>query len=262
MSELKINFKYEHGSADTGKLDLYDASVALNGISRSLSIITHAYINGEVRTHGEAARGAKFYINTPKRGSFIFEAAIFFGGSVVGGVFYDFVKYALNEAVGKIDKTENYSKALLKRIEPTIGELPAVLESPLYDVHRPIRKEYEITLTASRPRGEVLALFDSDTALYLLPTTVDAPHPISGNVTKYNSLTGWGRFFDITEGRIISFNISLDSPDYQRSLITWSLHEHNMGRSGALYLKAKAVVTPSGKIKRYIVKEISNTPIN
>jgi len=47
VSELKINFKYEHGSADTGKLDLYDASVALNGISRSLSIITHAYINGE-----------------------------------------------------------------------------------------------------------------------------------------------------------------------------------------------------------------------
>lgn len=87
MTELKINFRYEHGSANTGRLDLYDASVALNGISRSLSIVTHAFLNGEVRTHGDAARGAKFYINTPKRGSFIFEATVFFGSAIAGGVF-------------------------------------------------------------------------------------------------------------------------------------------------------------------------------
>ncbi|MND88826.1 hypothetical protein D3C87_920970 [compost metagenome] len=261
MTELKINFRYEHGSANTGRLDLYDASVALNGISRSLSIVTHAFLNGEVRTHGDAARGAKFYINTPKRGSFIFEATVFFGSAIAGGVFYDFVKYAFNEAVGKLDQDDNHSKSLLKRIEPTIGELPAVLESPLYDLHRPIRKEHEITLTTSRPRGEVLSVFDKETSLYLFPTTINAPHPIIGNVTKYNSLTGWGRFYDSIEERTISFNISLDSSEYQRSLITWSLHEHNLGRPGTLYFKANAVVTPNGKIKRYIVNDISNMPI-
>jgi len=261
MPELRIKFHYEHGTADTGRLDLYDASVALNGIARATSIVTHAYLNGEVRTHGDAAHGAKLYVNTPKRGSFVYEAVIFFGGAVVGGVFYDFVKYAFNEAVGRLAPDEDHYKALDERIEPTIGELPAVLESSLSDIHRPIRKEPVITMTVARPRGEKLAVFDSNTALYLLPQTVPAPHPISGNVTKYNSLTGWGRFFDAVEERTISFNISLKSSERQRSLITWSLHEHNMGREGRLYLKADAVVAPTGLIKRYNVKKVDNKPI-
>jgi len=261
MPELRIKYHYEHGTADSGRLDLYDASVALNGIARATSIVTHAYLNGEVRTHGEAAHGAKFYINTPKRGSFTYEAVIWAAGAISGGVFYDFVKYAFNEAVGKIGQNEDYSSALEKRIEPTIGELPAVLESPLSDLHRPIRKEPEITLTVARPRGEKLALFDSETALYLLPQTIEAPHPIMGNVTKYNNLTGWGRFFDRMEGRTISFNISLKSPEQQRALITWSQHENNQGREGLLYFKADAVVTPGGTIKRYIVKQVDNKPI-
>ena len=261
MSELRIKFRYEHGTADTGRLDLYDASVALNGIARATSIVTHAFINGEVRSHGDAAHGAKFYINTPKRGSFIYEAIIWSAGAISGGVFYDFVKYAFNEAVGKIDNNENYSKALAKRIEPTIGELPAVLESPLSDMHRPIRKEPVITMDVTRPRGATLASFDSETALYLLPQTIPAPHPIVGNVTKYNNLTGWGRFFDRLEGKTISFNISLNSPERQRALVTWSQHENNMGRDGLLYLNADAVITPNGAIKRYIVKEVSDQPI-
>lgn len=262
MAELKIKFKYEHGSADSGRLDLYDASVALNGISRSLAIITHAYLNGEVRKHGDYAKGAKFYIETPKRGSFIYEATIFIAGSVASGIFYDFIKYAFTEAVGKTDQEDNISRSLEKRIEPTIGELPAVLESPLWDMHRPIRKEHEITLIASRPRGEVLACFDYETAQYLEPTTIDYPNTIEGNVTKYNSLSGWGRFFDIKQGRTISFKVDVNAPDRERSLITWSLHEHNMQRSGTLYLRAKAVVTPGGKIKRYLVEEVDNAPFS
>jgi hypothetical protein len=261
MAEIRIKFMYQHGTADTGRLDLYDASVALNGIARATSIVTHAYINGEVRSHGDAAHGAKFYINTPKRGSFTYEAIIWAAGAITGGVFYDFVKYAFNEAVGKLEQNQNYSRALEKRIEPTIGELPAVLESPLSDIHRPIRKDQEIILDVTRPRGEKLASFDSETALYLLPQTIPAPHEIVGNVTKYNNLTGWGRFFDRMEGKTVSFNICLNSPERERALVTWSQHENNMGREGLLYLSADAVVTPNDTIKRYIVKKVSDQPI-
>jgi hypothetical protein len=153
------------------------------------------------------------------------------------------------------------NKALNEKIEPTIGELPVALESALHEIHRPIRQDKEIKLTVARPRGEKLATFDSDSALYLLPSTVPAPHEISGNVTKYNSLTGWGKFFDLIEKRTVSFNIDLKSSERQKSLITWSLHENNMRRSGLLYLSANAVVAPTGTIKRYIVHSVSDTPI-
>lgn len=261
MAELKIKFHYEHGSADEGRLDLYDASVSLQGIARATTIITHAFVNGEIRTRGDAAHGARFYITAPKRGSVIFEAAIWVGGTIAAGLFYDFIKYATSEAVGKFNATDDYNKALRERIEPTIGELPAALESPLDDVHRPIRKDQEMTLTVARPRGGKIITFDSDTALHLLPRTVEPPHPIIGNVTKYNSLTGWGRFFDRTEGRPVSFNIDKDMSDRERSLITWSLHENNMGREGTLYLRAEALVTPTEHIKRYNVSAISDRPI-
>ncbi len=258
MSELRIRYQYENGIADTGRLELYDAAIALRGISRANAIITHAFLNGEVRTHGDSAKGAKFYINTPKRGSFIYEATIWFAGAVSSGVFYDFVKYGLNETVGK-NNNEEYAKALNDRIEPTIGELPAVLESALDEIHRPIKQDNEIKLTIARPRGEKLAVFDSDTALYLMPSTVPAPHEITGNVTKYNALTGWGKFYDLIERRTVSFNIDLMSPERQKSLITWSLHENNMGRDGLLFLGANAVIAPTGKIKRYIVHNVSDS---
>lgn len=261
MAELKVKFRYQNGTADTGRLGLYNASVALAGVARATSIVTHAYLNGEVRSHGDAAHGAEFYINSPKRGSFTYEAIIWVGGAISGGVFYDFVKYSFNEAVGNLSQPDDMYAQLAKRIEPTIDELPAVLESPLSDMHRPIRKEPVMIMDVTRPRGEKLATFNSDTALYLLPQTIPAPHQIVGNVTKYNNVTGWGRFFDRIEGRTISFNISLKSPEPQRELITWSQHENNRGKEGLLYLSADAVVTPAGVIKRYIVKEVNNSPI-
>jgi hypothetical protein len=263
MSELKVKFHYERGAAESGRLEIYDAAVALRGIARATSMITHAYLNGEVRTRAEAAVGAKIYIDTPKRGSFVYEATIWTAGVLSSGVFYDFIKYALNEAVGKINESDEKSRALEKRIEPTIGELPAVLESPLEEIHRPIRQDRKIVLTVARPRGEELAAFDSDSLKYLQPTTIPAPHEISGNVTKYNSLTGWGKFFDLIERRTVSFSIDLEkSSERARSLITWSLHENNMGRTGLLYMSADAVVAPTGKIKRYVVEEVSDSPLS
>lgn len=261
MSELRLKFHYEHGAANEGRLEIYDAAVALRGIARATSIVTHAYLNGEIRTRAEAATGAKIYIDTPKRGSFLYEATIWTAGALTSGVFYDFIKYAFNEAVGKISQADQNSKALDKRIEPTIGELPMVLESALEEVHRPIRQDGKIVLTVARPRGEELAVFDAESLLYLKPSTVPAPHEISGNVTKYNSLTGWGKFFDLIEKRTISFTIDLGSSERTRSLITWSLHENNLRRPGLLYLSANAVVSPTGTIKRYIVHQVSDTPI-
>lgn len=261
MSELKLKFHYEHGAADSGRLEIYDAAVALRGIARATSMITHAYINGEIRTRAEAATGAKIYIETPKRGSFVYEAVIWTAGALTSGVFYDFIKYGFTEAVGKINQSDEYSKALENRIEPTIGELPVALESPLEEIHRPIRQDKKIVLTVARPRGEALAVFDAESLRYLQPSTVPAPHEISGNVTKYNSLTGWGKFFDLIEMRTVSFSISLESSERTRSLITWSLHEKNLGRTGLLHLSANAVVAPTGKIKRYIVHGVSESPL-
>lgn len=261
MNEFKVKFKYEHGTADSNLLDLYDGAKSLEGIARALTITTHALLNGEIRTRADSATGAELYIRAPQSGSFIFEAAVFMGGAISSGVFYDFIKYAFNEAVGLVDESP-HRRSLQERVEPTIGELPAVLETALIDVHRPILRAPEMTLSVTRPRGEVLATFDANTALYLQPLTVPRGEPVIGNVTRYNTLSKWGKLYDRSEHRVISFLLNPDMTEHERSLITWSLHQSNLGRDGQLYFKVTAIVTPNQqRTKRYLVSKVSQQPI-
>jgi hypothetical protein len=263
VPEFRLKFKYEGGTADEGLLDLYDGAVSLEGIARAVTIATHALVNREIRTRADSAHGAKFFLRSPQRGSFIYDATVFVTGACSSGLFYDFIKYAFQEAVGKLDEiADPPSQSLQKRIEPTIGELPAVLESALIDVHRPIRQAKEITLAVTKPRGEVLVDFDEETGIYLQPRTVVMPDPIVGNVTRYNNISKWGKLYDRSEARIISFFLSPDLTERERSLITWSLHEGNLNREGTLYYRAEAVVSPHDRIKRYNITRVNNQPIS
>ncbi len=255
--ELGLKFIFKHGVADENRLDLYDASVALNGIARSLAITTHALLSGEVKTQGQSARGARLYMLPSRKGSFVIETAIWIGAAVSSGLFYDFLKYSFDETVGKSDEEQELSRSLLKRIEPTMGELPASLESALQDVHRPIKQDHKMSLIIARPRGEILTEFNASTAEYLEPHVVSVEEPIIGNVTRYNTNSRWGKFFDRGQGRTVSFHLGPHVMEYERSLITWSLHETNLLREGTLHLSATAVITPTEKIKRYNVVKVS-----
>lgn len=261
MSELRVKFRYENGTANDNRLDLYDGAKSLEGIARALNITIHALLNGEVRTRADAVAGAELYIRAPQNGSFVYEASIFISGAISSGLVYDFIKYAFNEAIG-LNENDHRSKALQDRIEPTIGELPAVLENALIDVHRPLLQEPKMKLLVTRPRGEVLVKFNNKTGLYLQPQTMALPDPIIGNVTRYNTLSRWGKLYDRSEKRVISFLLNPDLTERQRSLITWSLHESNLNREGRLYFRATAVVSPSQqRIKRYLISNVSEQPL-
>lgn len=260
MPEPRIKFIYKHGDADGGRLALYDGAKSLEGIARALTITTHALLNGEVRTRADAATDAKLYITAPSRGSFVYEAAVYFGGVITSGLFYDFIKYTFNESVGKLLE-EPQSRPLQRRIEPTMGELPAVLENALIDVHRPILQDHSMTLEVARPRGEVLVKFDESTAQALQPQKIDLPDPIIGHVTRYNTISRWGRLYDYSQRHVISFVLSEDISEAQRSLITWSLHQANTGAEGRLYMLGTAIVSPMQQtIKRYLITHVSAQP--
>lgn len=257
MTTFRLKFKFENGEADNGRLDLYDGAIALTGISRALAITTHAFTKGEIRTHGDAAYGAKLYLLPSKKGSFVIEAAIWVAGTIGAGIFYDFVKQSFLEAVGSSADDSHLSAALQKRIEPTLGELPATLESPLAQLHRPIKQDKDMTLSVTRPRGELLVRFDADTATYLEPAVVPLSDVVHGNVTRYNTLSRWGKFFDRTQQRVVSFHLGPGVSEAERSLVTWSLHRSNLNEDGVLAFGGTAVVAPSGGVKRYNIATIS-----
>lgn len=266
MPEYRLKAVYEHGTADNGRLDLYDASISLQGLARALTIITHAYITGEVRYRATSAAGTKIYLEPATRGSFVESIRIVvdnpvlqgLGYGVAGNALYDFIKWALREGFNAV---QDPPREIIRRIEPVLGELPVALEQPLQLMHRPIYKNRRTTLSLDRLRGERLITFDHVSADALAVVESGVEHDIVGNVTRFNVLSGWGRLFDRSEDRTVSFKLSDTLALDERSLITWSLDEVNNNRDGTLFFDVVATRTTSGEAKRYLITGIRIIPL-
>ncbi len=268
MQNIKFKISYHHGDAADGRLNLYDASSSLHGLAKALSITTHALLNeGAIRKHGDRVEGAEIYISPSKKGSFVeivtivisSDTAAAFGASVVAAAFWDLVKWTWKSTVDKPYQPETpYVKNLAERVEPFIGEITEALEVPLEQLHRPIKEHTEMEISIQRPRVGEEIRFNEETLINVsLNTEGEATENIKGNVTRFNILSGIGRFYDDAEERTISFKIDQGVPYDQKALLTWSMDQAMAGDGGKVYFTAQKIVTARGVVKRYRVQEIS-----
>ncbi|MGY1458608.1 DUF7946 domain-containing protein [Luteimonas sp. A534] len=262
--EIDFKIVYDGGSASDGFLDVYNAAVSARGLSRSLAITVHAFLNdGEIRRRAERANGAKIFISAPRHGSFeeVVRVAIAdpfvlgIGGSIIGNAFYDFLKWTWSAATGReSEPTTPFVRRLADRKEPFIGEIATILETPMQELHRPIEGDRDITIDMVRPRvGSILQL-DADTLAYVSTRSdTEVAEDVIGNVTRYNVLSGFGRFFSDEENRTVSFDLGEDVSAEEKALLTWSLHERSQGNDGKIYLDVTRVVNARGELNRFKV---------
>lgn len=271
MTELKLILHYDGGTASDGRLEIYDAAVSLRGLSRALAITTHAFLNeGEVRRRAERAEGAKIFLQPPQRGSFQEIVAIAIesgavstiGYSVIGAAFWDFLKWSWSAAVGRESEPSTpRARKLRDRIEPVMGELTDALESPLQELHRPIQRDRAVTIGVHRPHVGRVITFDSRTLDFVTSTEEgEVVENLSVNVTRYNILSGYGRFFDDQEQRTISFRLTDDLSSAEKQLLTWSLDQRNRGRDGKILVDARRVTNARGDVLRSIVSAVRRSP--
>jgi hypothetical protein len=83
---------------------------------------------------------------------------------------------------------------------------------------------------------------------------------VLGNVTKYNLLSGFGRFFDDTETRTIPFDIDHEMGADEKGLLTWSMHQRSQGNHGKLLLDVIRVLNAKNELKRYHVNAVRKAP--
>ncbi|HEY0207052.1 MAG TPA: hypothetical protein VGC15_23240 [Acetobacteraceae bacterium] len=149
MADLEFVFRYHPKNKGT-ELDAYDASQALYGISRSLSIFTHYALNGKVIKKAPALSGAQVLIKPPQKRSFEFllpivqvlsdaspQAAVSL--NFVSSRIYDLAKASYKRLIGKKDKPETAELRQIARTRP--GDLDAIADSIEEDVnriHRPL----------------------------------------------------------------------------------------------------------------------------
>lgn len=266
MTSITFAIKYHYGDAEQGRLDMYDASVSFQGFARALSITAHALLNdGEIRKKGHQITGGELYINPSRKGSF--EQIVTFvitnqdaiGASIAAAAFYDLIKWTWSKTLEIAYEPETpHVRKLSERIEPFIGEMEEVLEVPLEQAHRPIKKDENVVVTIKRQRiGEVVRLDSSTLEKVSLRVEEATTHNIRGNVTRYNILSGYGRFYDDELDRTVSFKIGDDVSSAQKQLLTWSMHyaQETQGE-GKLFIDAKRVLTSKGVTKRYLISTI------
>jgi len=146
---------------------------------------------------------------------------------------------------------------MAERIEPTMGELSDVLEQPVRDMHRPIQEDTEIAMDLIRPRVGRIVTFDSATLDYISQVAVDEDDIlISGNVTRYNILSGYGRIYDDRLEQTVPFEVIRTMSRAKRVLLTQSLNEAQRMNGGKLLLTVSVTRDGTGDVVKYFVKDV------
>ncbi|MPW27917.1 hypothetical protein F9L16_02770 [Agarivorans sp. B2Z047] len=267
MKSIQIKLSYNGGDADLHRLDMYDASVSLHGFARAIAITTHALLNdGDVKRKGNRASGAKIYISPPQKGSYeqiltlVIENKEAIGASVVAAAFWDILKWTWSKTLDlAFEPTTPSVKKLDDRTEPFISDIEEVLESALEEAHRPIKNNPQMKISVSRPRvGKVLDLNAETLKSVSIRTDNTVIKGIVGNVTKYNILSGIGRFYEDAKGHTVSFKIPDSAGEALRKKITWSMH-YAQGEEGEgkIEFEARRVTSAKGILKRYLVDKVN-----
>lgn len=270
MGDMDFRFTY-HPEDGSNSLGAYDASVALYGIARSLSITTHYVLHRKIIKQAPALRGAKILVLPPREGSFEFIAPIvdFFSSrsdeiaiglslGLAANYLTDLIKLLYRRATGQSEEVRTLEVENLRREKP--GEVDALadaIEEDVVRMHRPLdgRVQYFNIYGGHQNIGH----FDKTTYDYAKTKIIgEYVEDFEGNVASFNANSLNGRLWLITDERTVSFNKDRDVvfSDQDRKLLAWSLNEYANGRAGRLIISGIPLRSRQGNLKSVFVRRV------
>lgn len=260
--------RVEGGIADEGMLDMYDAASMIHGLARGLNMVAHSFANNEeIRVRASAAQGVQTFIHSSKKGCFEEQIDIRFsnrivakmGHSVIANNFWDYLAYSWSAATGRfIDPASSHLQKVVSRADDFMYDIGDALESAMQDIHKPILRDVNARIVLARPRmGDILELNKSTLDYVTTRTEKTKVFELTGNVTRYNVLSDFGRLFSDAEKRVISFRLANPDDNDMKQKVVQSMQDHVSGRPGKLTFAVSQVVSSQGQVKRYIIHRIS-----
>lgn len=256
-AKFALKLRFSGPTVEREGLDLYDGSTSFYGFAQALQIAVHAYMTGEIVSRATALKGAEMYFGSPRRGSVLFDIITVIEhypatAGIAGAAFYDFIKTAFGKAAGYLNtKPETPAVQKIAIDETFFDQLAETLEGSLQRAHRAIDHGVK-QVTLERPRSE-LVVFNKQTSEWV-NTRDENPNieEFTGNITRYNSISGNGRAFVRELGKVIPFRPSVTFPDNKRGLLTWSLHGNTVSGEKELRFWASKIESATGDAKRLI----------
>lgn len=218
-------------------------------------------MNDEIVSRATALNGATLVLKPAKRGSFLFEVVAFIEQypatiALSAPAFYGFIQLAFQKATGDLD-AEPSVRSLMKdfeRKEPFFDELAETLEGSLQRAHRPIGDGVD-KLKIERPRSD-LVVFDQVTRDWVnTREEISEIQQVTGNITRFNSITRNGRIFIDQLGKIVPFRPNGDFSPARLGYLTWSLHGSNTELPNKLKLDVRYTKSALGEVKRVLVSD-------
>lgn len=267
VQEISAILRIEGGSADDGILPIYDAAQFLVGLARASNIVANAYAsNDEIRKRADGAKNIKTFVQASKKGCFEEEVIFQFnekivaevGKSVIGNQFWDYLAFSWSAAVGvRYFPKTNYLQKKLATNELLDHEMTEALESAMNELHRPIVSDRDMTIELVRPRIPAPILrFDATTLEAITPSAEPSKMvKLIGNVTRFNVVSGFGRFFLKSEQRIVPFLLVNTNDQQLLRAASASLNDTANGKGRRIF-HARKIQSASGQLRRYVVEEI------
>ena len=147
---MQFTLQFDGALADRNALDFYDAARAISGFQRTLALVTHLALNGEVIVQAPSLKGAEIIVHPPEEGSWKIAATIIGGAFAIGAVgkdspighvvtsIYDYVLYETMGFHVDYDKTLQslYNEKVIN--EEKLDSLTEKAEPSIVEMHRPI----------------------------------------------------------------------------------------------------------------------------
>lgn len=262
IKQHALKLRFSGGEAEHRGLDLYDGSYSFYGFAQAIQIVAHAYMTGEIVSRATALKGCEIYFGAPRRGSVVFDIIALIEqypatAGIAGAAFYDFVKVAFSKSVGLLNaKPETPSVQKIDVDDTFFDQLAETLEGSLRRAHRAIDNGIP-TVTLERPRS-TLVTFNTATSEWV-NTRDENPEveELSGNITRYNAISGNGRAYIRELQKVIPFRPGGSFPDHKRGHLTWSLHGNTVSAGKELKLWASKIESARGEPKRLILADVA-----
>jgi hypothetical protein len=162
----EIVIRYDGETADSGRLKLFEASESLEGTTRVVNLVVHAFVNkNEIRERLTAPSGANTYLSSARKGCFEESIEIDFGAEVVSRIkpsviipnFWDYFTCCIEVAVGRdYDASMPMVKKIQGRTESFFEEMAEELEAPLQLLHDQLKQE---VLEQLRSQGQKVGTY-------------------------------------------------------------------------------------------------------
>ncbi|KVK41406.1 hypothetical protein L901_10825 [Agrobacterium sp. D14] len=215
---------FQGGLADAHKLPAYDGAKSLEGLTRSVLIVTNFLVEGKVRRRDFGNVPLTFNIVAHQPGSFqtvleIAYATAVIGaplaseiaGSVASNLLTDLIKTVFKRATGEEETSTPTRVAELD--EDRSGDMAALvdaIEPGLRQGHTVINHGVmNITINQYGATGAPVARLNRQTKEYMWESVIDDQIRIKlFSIASFNANQGTGRAFDLEEGRSIPFDLT------------------------------------------------------